>query len=268
MGGSLARDLAAAGWRVQGADRDDVAVAAARSAGVIEGGIELERLDLLVLAVPVSAVSGWIRQVADSLPPGAVATDLASTKRTIVEAAETAGIGDRFVGAHPMAGDHRSGWAAARTGLFRDAAVWICPADTATAESVDRVEEIWRTLGGRPRRTDAATHDRTVAWVSHLPQLTATALGAALATAGIHAPDLGPGGRDTTRLAASDPEIWSDILQDNADELVPAIEGMIEELVRMRQAIHGGDGAAVRALLQAARSWRETTPRPSPSSEG
>lgn len=262
MGGSLARDLAAAGWRVQGTDRDGGTERRAREARVIAGPIEPARLDALVLAVPVRAAPGWLRRLAPELTPETVVTDVGSTKRSVIEAAEAAGLGARFAGSHPLAGDHRSGWDAARRGLFTDATVWICPTESTTAATLDRIRALWRAAGGRPRRATADAHDRLLARSSHLPQVVATALAAALARDGVDRSLLGPGGRDMTRLAGSDPAMWADILTDNSDQVLPALSAVIDELTRFRHAIQGLDDATLRSLIAAGRAWSrgETEP--------
>ena len=195
MGGSLARDLAAAGWRVLGTDRDPAVEAAARDADIVAGPVAMADVDVLVLAVPVRAAPAWLHRLGPRLGPGATVTDVGSTKRSVVEAAEAAGLGPRFVGSHPMAGDHRSGWAASRTGLFRGAAVWLCPAHDAAPATLARIAGLWEAVGAEPRRIDAHDHDRLLARVSHLPQAAATALAAALARDGVVPDQLGPGGR-------------------------------------------------------------------------
>ena len=251
MGGSLARDLAAAGWRVQGTDRSVETETRARESGVVEGPLLLPQLDLLVLAT----ASGWLRRLAPRLPPGCAITDVGSTKASIVETAEAVGVGDRFVGSHPMAGDHRSGWAAARTGLYRGASVWLCPTHESSDGAVTRVAALWRSIGADPHRIDAVAHDRLVARTSHVPQLAATALAGALARAGIRRDELGPGGRDTTRLAGSDPSMWADILVDNAENVVPALADLIRELEGVHRALRDLDDAGLRSRLAAARAW-------------
>ena len=255
VGGSLARDLAAAGWRVLGTDRDPTTARRARADGVVAGPIDPGAVDLVVLAVPVRAAAGWLRSLADSVAPTAVVTDVGSTKRGVVEAAGAAGLGDRFVGSHPLAGDHRSGWTASRTGLFDDAPVWLTPTPETDPGALAAVEALWRAVGGRPRRITAEDHDRLLARISHLPQLAATALAGTLDRAGIEAEQLGPGGRDTTRLAGSDPDMWTDILIENGDEVGPALDALIAELTRLRRAIHGLDDATLRSLLDEARTW-------------
>jgi prephenate dehydrogenase len=254
IGGSLARDLAAAGWTVLGEDQHGDVIDQARTEGVIAGPLAPARLDLLVLAVPVRAAPAWLDRLAPDLRHDAVVTDVGSTKATIGAAAGRVGLGERFVGSHPMAGDHRSGWSAARPGLFRGADVWICPGE-AVADAVTRVEGMWRQVGARPEHIDAAEHDRLMAWASHLPQIAATALADALARADVGRDRLGPGGRDATRLAASDPTLWVDILRDNAAAVIPAIDGLARSLSAARDALKDDDEAALRELLEGARRW-------------
>jgi prephenate dehydrogenase len=263
VGGSLARDLLAAGWTVQGSDLDPDTEEAARELGVEVGAPERAPADVLVLAVPVRTAPPLLRELARRVDPGAdgVITDVGSTKRSIAAAARRAGVETRFVGAHPMAGDHRSGWSASRQGLFRGATVWICPGEGTPPERVERVESLWRAVGARPRRTDPATHDRRLARASHLPQLAASALAVALQREALDPAELGPGGRDTTRLAASSPELWRDILLDNRDEAVPAIDALIGTLLGARGALEVGDGPALRRLLAEGADWRARVPR-------
>lgn len=269
IGGSLARDLAALGWTVRAHDRDPAALADAAREGIVasngkddatrpgEGALEgvVAGADLVVVATPVAAAAAVIRAVAPLVGPDTAVTDVCSTKRTVVEAAEAAGIGERFVGSHPMAGHHRSGWTASRAGLFRDAAVWLSPTVRTARDVLSGIEALWRSVGARPARIEPDRHDRIVAWSSHLPQLTASALASALAQGGIAPAQLGPGGRDTTRLAASDPELWAGILADNADEVGPALVTLINELIRLRRALFEGDDASVRAVLETGSQW-------------
>lgn len=285
MGGSLARDLAARGYRVVAADPDAAALADARAHGVISGtfpvggdrggggggdGSEeqgLAEAGLIVVATPVRSALPILRWLAGAAPPRAVLTDVGSTKRSITEAAGAAGLSARFVGGHPMAGDHRSGWAAAREGLFIGSRVWLCAADDRAADAEALVAAMWTEVGARPLTVDAVEHDEMVAWSSHLPQLLASALGCALDGAGVDRSRLGPGGRDTTRLAGSDPALWTDILMDNADALEPALDALLEELVRLRRHIGGLDDASLRATLEDARRWAGGVKDPAPAAD-
>ena len=254
IGGSLARDLRDDGCTVFGVDRDPTTVRRAVDENVIAGALDPASVDAVVLAVPVRAAPAWLDTLAPDLAPGAVITDVGSTKRSVMAAAAASGLADRFVGAHPVAGDHRSGWTAGRLGLFRDRRVWICRGGAGEG-AVEEVESLWRRVGGTPRRIEAADHDRMLAWASHLPQVTTSALAAALAAAGVGRQQLGPGGLDATRIAGSSPPMWLDILADNADLLGPALDALIAELSAVRGAIADGDGRATEALLRRGQEW-------------
>lgn len=260
MGGSLARDLAAAGVEVLGHDRDPEAVRAARAAGAVRAGLGpglegAETADLLVVAVPVSAAEAALAAALPRLRPDCVLTDLGSTKRSIGEAAARLGVADRFVGSHPLTGDHRSGWDASRPDLYAGATVYLCPTPATRPDALERVHGLWVALGARPEVVDAAEHDQRLAWSSHLPQVASTALAEALAAAGVGPAALGPGGRDATRLAASSPELWSAICLDNAACIEPAVAALEEVLADLRRALREGDAVALQRHFAASRAW-------------
>lgn len=271
VGGSLARDLAGLGRRVLGWDRDAASVRSALAEGCVHGvlGIappgggrwpdgfaEIEEADIVVLALPVGASRETLTALAPRLR-GSLITDVGSTKRGIAAAAAVAGLDHRFVGSHPLAGDHRSGWGASRRGLFQGAPVFLCPTSTTTDDALERAEALWRSVGAVPQVMSAEEHDAHMAWVSHLPQAAASALAAALAGSPWGPDALGPGGRDTTRLAASSTDMWTDILLENADEVGPALEALEEALARLRAALGRGDRREMERLLGEAKAWRE-----------
>ncbi|HEY0022379.1 MAG TPA: prephenate dehydrogenase/arogenate dehydrogenase family protein [Longimicrobium sp.] len=260
IGGSLARDLAAKGVHVFAGDRDEAAVRAAAEQGIARPLTWNEPVDVVVLAAPVVAARELPGELAGRMEGVRLITDVGSTKRSIVDAAEQLGIGDRFVGSHPLAGDHRSGWDASRTGLFVGAPVYLSPCRSTDADAVELARELWTMVGAVPEVMDAAEHDRRLAWTSHLPQAASTALSRALAAAGIARSDLGPGGRDVTRLAGSSPEVWADILADNADEVLPALDALEVEMRGLRQAVASGDRDRLRQFLASGREWHAQHP--------
>jgi len=260
IGGSLARDLAARGVRVLGHDRDPEAVDAALAEGVVAAPLEkdfggLEDADALVVAVPVRAAGAVLEAALPRLGSVPLVTDAGSTKRGIAAAAERLGLGDRFVGGHPLAGDHTSGWAASRRGLFEGARVYLCPSANASAAALALARELWTAAGGVVVEMDAGDHDRLLAWTSHLPQVASSALAATLAVQGIARSDLGRGGRDVTRLAGSSAEVWTDIALDNADFLLGGIDGMRARLDAIRDALAAGDRDRVREFFLTGRGF-------------
>lgn len=260
IGGSLARDLAALGVRVSAYDADKACLAEAQASGTVTTALEptLEGVlgvDVVILAVPVHAAAGLLRRIAPHVGHAKLITDVGSTKANIVNAAAELGLDDRFVGGHPMAGDHRSGWDASRRGLFADAPVYLCPNDEATIQAVDTAQELWRAVGANPEIVSAAKHDLMLAWTSHLPHMVSTSLALALAWSGVSRATLGPGGRDTTRLAGSSPEMWTGIAVENGRAIATALKQTEREMASLRAALERADPAELRARFTAARAW-------------
>ncbi len=262
IGGSLARDLAAGGATVWGYDTDATTMRRARRSGAVAAtiGDDLERLAgarTVVFAVPVDEAPVLMERARPFLDGAALVTDVGSIKRRIVAHALALGLGRTFVGSHPMAGDRHAGWTASRRGLFAGARVDLCANATATPAAWRRARAMWRRVGARPAACDATAHDAEVAVSSHLPQLLALALAGTLAARGISRSRLGPGGRDMTRLAGSSPDVWAAIVDDNAAEVLVALDACGSMLGAIRGAVAAHDRAAVRDVLTHARQWLE-----------
>jgi prephenate dehydrogenase len=194
--------------------------------------------------------------------------DVASTKKSIVAAAEAAGLGPRYVGAHPLTGSHRSGWGASRASLFDEARVFLCPSASTTPAALRLAESFWRSLRAGVEVLDAETHDAQMAWRSHLPQAVSTALALTLRQANVPRSALGPGGRDMTRLAGGDPDLWTGIVDDNAPAILEALVAMEDQLRLFRERLAAGEDG-VRECFVDGRDWfdgepmRAMTPRDS-----
>lgn len=257
MGGSLARDLAAQGWHVMAHDRDEQSLREAEREGVVhqrigEGAVEA---DAAVFAVPVFTFPKLLRAMAPQLANVPLVMDVSSTKRSAVAAAEAAGLGERFVGSHPMTGHHLSGWSASRPVLFDGATVFLCRTPSSTGDALDRACAFWENVGAKVHTLDALAHDRLVAFTSHLPQLVSRALALAIADGGAIRTELGPGGRDATRLAGSGVDLWTSIMLDNADLLLVALTRYEARQATLRRALERRDVEALRTLLGTARQW-------------
>jgi prephenate dehydrogenase len=215
--------------------------------------------DLVVLAVPVQATLDFIGRLRSSLEPGSLLTDVCSVKAAVVARAVAEGLGDRFAGGHPLAGTHASGFAAARPDRLRGCVVYVC--DTGAPggdQAARRVMSFWdQVLEAQPVLIDAAAHDRQLAWTSHLPQVVASALAKALADRGLAGVSFGTGARDTTRLAASSPDLWLDILLANRVAVAEALEATESGLAGLRRLIATGDADGLREYLAAAQRFRE-----------
>jgi prephenate dehydrogenase len=215
--------------------------------------------DLVVLAVPPRPTLELIGRLAPALDAGAILTDVCSIKEPVVATARAAGLGDRFAGGHPLAGTHASGWSAARPDRLRGCVVYICETGAPDGHrAAGVVKNFWeQVLGASPVLIDPAAHDRQLAWTSHLPQAVACALAKALADRALGGVSYGSGARDTTRLAASSPDMWTDILLYNRTSLAEALRSTEDELRGLRALLDAGDEDGLRAYLEAARRFRE-----------
>lgn len=266
IGGSVARDLSALGVRVLAYDRDPSTIDMACAEGVVDEPLDaslagLQDAEVVIVAVPVTTFRDALA-AASSLPLARLITDVGSTKRSALVTAEALGIRERFVGSHPMAGDHRSGWLASRSGLFAAARVYVCRTQHTREEPFALAQELWRALGACPEEIDPDAHDRLLAYASHLPHAASAALALALADAGVSHANLGPGGRDTLRVAGGSVEMWTAIARDNADALVPAIAALEAQLQRVSAALARGDEGTIRDIFDAARAWSTQTDAP------
>lgn len=265
IGGSLGASLRRHGYRVLGWDHDPETAARAQELGLVDGladhGSALaQEVDVLILAVPVGAMSELMTTVGPAISPGVVVTDVGSAKRRAVEAvAPHLADGVDFVPSHPMAGGESSGPEAADPNLFEGATVIVCDGGSETARQT--VRRLWEKLGARVVEMTPEDHDRAAAVVSHLPHLLAFALArhgveveaAAPGTLGVS----GAAGQAFWRLAASNPGLWRDIVLQNRDEVLVHLSAFTEALESVRAALEAGDGAALESLFASGTSARE-----------
>jgi prephenate dehydrogenase len=237
-------------------DRPDV-VSTALSRGLADAVAAsagaLADVDLIVLATPIAAIVDALGAIGAARLT-AVVTDVGSTKRHILEAARRSEVA--FVGGHPMAGSERGGLEHASAALFEGRRWFLVPGDAPPARTA-RVATFIRTVGAEPSEIDALAHDRTMAYVSHLPQLVSTVLmqqvGAAIGPDGLdHA---GRGLEDLTRLASSPSDIWQGILSTNADFVGEAAAAMAARLAALGAGLD--DAPAVQRTFDAARAVRQ-----------
>jgi prephenate dehydrogenase len=217
--------------------------------------------DAVVLAVPPRAIIRLLPQVAALMRPGALLTDLGSTKTTIIEVMSTLRDDILVAGGHPMCGKEAGGLAAADPRLYENAPFVLCPVPGRAATAVARAAGLARVLDARPRVLDAARHDRLVAAISHVPYTTAVALVVAAeslaASEGDTLWELAAGGfRDTTRVAAGELDMWVDILLTNQPAVLAHLDRLDAILQHVRRAIAADDVATLRAVLAAAQTRR------------
>jgi prephenate dehydrogenase len=214
---------------------------------------------LVVVCAPVEQIVPVIERAAAALAPGALVTDVGSVKSAICgPAAAAVGPRARFVGSHPMAGSDRTGHAHADPDLFRGRTCFVTPLPDSDPSAVERVAAFWRALEAEVVTETPERHDEIVAHISHLPHVLASTLCSFLAGRDERWRALaGPGLRDTTRIAASDADLWTGILGQNREQVVSALRRYRQELHDLENAVAGGDWAAVRAILERGRRYRE-----------
>ena len=268
MGGSFALALKRAGLvrRVVGFSPSEATRQRALDMGVIDAAAldasqAAHGSDLVLVAVPVAATQSTFAALSSALSPQALLMDVGSTKRDVVQAAENA-LDNKlatFVPAHPIAGKEVSGVAHADVDLYTGCQVILTPIAQTGTTQLAKAQAVWAALGAQVRTMSALDHDSAFAAVSHLPHMLAFAAMNALNAQdqGAHFLSLaGPGFRDFTRIAASDPAVWRDILHANRDQLLLQSQHLREALQAFETALAQGDSAALQALITAASQSR------------
>ena len=270
MGGSFALALKNAGLvrHVVGSSPSAATLARALDMGVIDASAPsaadaASGSDLVLLAMPVAAIEATLREIQPRVHPGMLVMDVGSTKRDVVAACESAlrAQSSCFVPAHPMTGREVSGVAHADAALYQDRLVILTPTRHTQAEALAKAVDVWRAVGCHVVQMSPAQHDAALAAVSHLPHLLAFAFINSV-TAQTQATDslavAGPGFRDFSRIAASEPRMWRDILLANRDEILSQTRQFRASLEALEQAITNadGDGAALERLIEKASTAR------------
>jgi prephenate dehydrogenase len=269
IGGSLARALRSAGavGGVSGFDTDARQRSLAVELGVVEQAPDspaaaVARADLVVLAVPVLRTAEALRAVLPALPPGAVVTDVGSTKQSVLAdvAAACGRLPGWFVAGHPIAGTEKSGVVHAAADLFHNRRVILTPHAEQDAAALQRVAAMWSAAGARVVHMDPVRHDAVFAATSHLPHVLAYSfvdMLARLDTGHEIFPNAGGGFRDFTRIASSSPEMWHDIVRANAGPVTQLLERQIGELGEVLALMRAGRWDEVRERFERARAARE-----------
>ncbi|MCH7345185.1 prephenate dehydrogenase/arogenate dehydrogenase family protein [Pelomonas sp. CA6] len=268
MGGSFALALKKAGLvkRVVGYSKSPSTTEAARRLGVIDIAAESALLavsgsDIVLLAVPVSATEATLKAIRHLVDPAVLLMDVGSTKGDVVEAAQRV-LGKQiaaFVPAHPIAGKENAGVQHADATLYQGRQVILTPLPQTRPELVQKATDVWSAIGCQVLKMAPHHHDTAFAAVSHLPHLLAFAYFSAIAKQPLGRDYLslaGPGFRDFTRIAASDPEVWRDILLANKTDVLEQSRRFRDMLDLMEQVIARGDATALDTLLRQASEGR------------
>ena len=270
IGGSLGlalckRNLAS---EVVGVEPNEDNLELAIQVGAVHRGAPLAEAlsgaELLILATPIGVALGVLEMALPYLSPGSIVTDVGSVKGRLVERAEAMlPEGIHFVGGHPMAGLEVAGVAGAREDLFEGASYLLTPTGRTDRAALTRLKQLIEGLGAKPMELEYHEHDQAVAVISHLPHLVAAAL---VNTVSADAKkqlllNLAAGGfRDTTRIAASNPTMWRDILLTNRSQVLEAIEKFRLQLNQIEQGIHQFDSELLVGSLTQAQKLRSTLP--------
>jgi prephenate dehydrogenase len=268
MGGSFALALKQAGLvkQVVGYSKSPTTTAKARQLGVIDveapsALLAVSGADIVLVAVPVAATEDTFKAIRHLLTPQTLLMDVGSTKGDVVAAAQRV-LRDQlagFVPAHPIAGKEVAGVEHADPALYQDRQVILTPTEHTAPAQADRAEQVWRALGARVLRMSPQDHDATYAAVSHLPHLLAFAYinGLAAQPQGAHFLSMaGPGFRDFSRIAASDPQVWRDILLANAEEVLRQGQYFRAALDALEHAVREQRADLLVPLIEQARALR------------
>ena len=268
MGGSFALALKRGGLvrRVVGYSKSPSTTERAKKMGVIDVAAESALLavsgsDIVLIAVPVAASEATFKAIRHLVEPGVLFMDVGSTKRDVVDAARRA-LKDRvrsFVPAHPIAGKELAGIAHADPSLYSGRQVILTPLAQTDAELVQKATDVWAAIGSQVLRMTPENHDAAFAAVSHLPHLLAFAYFSAVhkQPAGKDFLSLaGPGFRDFTRIAASDPAVWRDILLSNREEVLKQSMRFRHTLDALEHVMKSGNAEALEGLIRNASEMR------------
>ena len=247
--------------RVIGVGRQQASLDRALAIGAIDvGSLDLaaavRHAQLVVFCSPVDYIADQVLAAAPHCPLGALLTDAGSTKAAIVARLDGhMPEGVAFVGSHPLAGSEKRGPEHADPDLFQGRLTLVTPGPHSDLTAVARTANFWGVLGSHVRVIDPVEHDRAMALTSHLPHLVASALASVLP------PELheltATGFRDTTRVAAGDPSLWTGIFLQNRDPVLAGLKRVEERLATLRAALEGGDRAALDRLLAQGKKVRD-----------
>jgi len=225
-----------------------------------ELGPALEGAEVVIVATPVALVADTLCRVAEIVPDAHLITDIASTKAAICAKVEQQLSPDSpaaqvFVGSHPLAGGHRTGPENARADLLDGRTVVVTPTDATPGTTIERAQALWQALGSRVVTLSPEGHDRALATTSHLPHLAAAALVAATPYEWLTL--AASGWADTTRIAASDPKLWTQIFVQNRVLVLESLERFIAQLRDLREDLTNEDWPQIQNQLENAKRTRD-----------
>ena len=262
IGGSIAAALKARGVceQIIGVGRSEDRLQRAQKLGLLDAGstsIEdaAAKSDLLIFCTPVDRIVAGVQQAGPHCRPGTVLTDAGSIKTAIcVPLASTLPGEVEFIGSHPLAGSEKSGFEHAEADLFEGSLCVVTPTDDSSPQATDFVTLFWQSIGMTVVEKSPTEHDRLLALTSHMPHVVAPALASLLDDDS--ARFAASGFRDTTRIAGSDPALWTAIIKANAESILESLDAFEASLRTFRESIAAADWPRLQNLLQTAKTDR------------
>lgn len=243
IGTSIALNLAEKGWPLELLDISDRERKLAND--LVPDAKKLDQVDLVIVATPPAAALQAILE-AHAANPHAIVIDVGSVKsKLLLEVQDFPELTKRFIGTHPIAGRERSGAEAARSDLFAERAWIVTPSSDIDEDDVKKVFAMIEELGAHPYLMTANAHDNLFAKISHLPQVISVALASSISDLGEDLSLAGQGLRDMLRISASEGELWSEILLNNQEEIIEAIEDFQDILESLTEAIEDNDSSKI-----------------------
>jgi cyclohexadieny/prephenate dehydrogenase len=231
------------------------------AADVAEVSVEnaVKGSELVILCTPIGTMPQLVRRFRSKLQKGCIVTDVGSTKYDVVkQLSSLLSTKATFIGSHPMAGAEKDGLSAARANLFEGAVCIMTPMPRTRSVAIQKVADFWQGLGCHLKTTTPAKHDEIVANISHVPHLAAAALVNLVRKHNVEAFNfIGNGFRDTTRIASGPPEMWTEIVTSNREEIRRALEQLIDELETIRRNITNASDLDLRTYLRQAKQQRD-----------
>ncbi len=260
IGGSMALAIKKKGLanEVIGVSRHKKSLLTAKKNGVIYRGSQnlgiIKDADLVVLAAPVNTILNLAEPISKIVKPDCIVTDVGSTKREIVSELEMVFPG--YVGSHPLAGSEKRGVVNAEAGIFCGTLCILTPTRKTDKKALDKIKKLWDAFGARVLLLPAGSHDKILSFVSHLPHVAAFSLISIIPEK--YLKFAASGLKDTTRIAASDSQLWSDIFLSNSKNISTAISSLQDVLSRIKSAINRKDRKLLASILKEAKKKRES----------
>jgi prephenate dehydrogenase len=268
IGGSIGLAVRRAGLarEIVGVGRRETSLATAKQRGAVDRVTTdlaegVRQAELVIVCTPVDLVAQHVRLAAAACQPETLITDAGSTKVHIVREVEEAAqrenwpAGVRYLGSHPLAGDHNSGPESAREDLFDDRMVVVTPTPETPDVDLHRLRRFWLALGASVVTMSAEQHDRAIAATSHVPHLVAAVLAASTSKSDLSL--AASGWKGTTRVAAGDPHLWRQIALANRENVLAALGTVERNIAKLRAALEHEDGDKLESLLREAKQNRD-----------